>query len=54
MIPTVKIWDIDFSRLNLQETVKLICAKVKQNEDKFFHLITVNPEVTINPLCFFK
>lgn len=47
MIPTVRILDINFSKLTLQETVRLVCDKVNQNDNKFFHIITVNPEIAI-------
>lgn len=43
---TVKILDIDFSNKTLKETVDLLENHI-QNNKKLFHLITVNPEISI-------
>lgn len=44
---SVNILGIEFSRLNLKETVSLIDSKVSKDENKVFHLITVNPEIAV-------
>jgi len=43
----VNILGINFSKLNLKETVKLIDTKVSEDNNKIFHLITVNPEIAV-------
>lgn len=43
----VDILGINFSKLNLKQTVKLIDAKVSEDNNKIFHLITVNPEIAV-------
>lgn len=43
----VNILGINFSKLNLKETVKLIDTKVSEYNNKIFHLITVNPEIAV-------
>lgn len=43
----VSILGIDFSKLNLKETVGLIDRKISEYNNKIFHLITVNPEIAI-------
>lgn len=43
----VNILGIEFSKLNLKETVNLISSKVSESDNKIFHLITVNPEIAI-------
>ncbi|NMM64790.1 WecB/TagA/CpsF family glycosyltransferase [Clostridium sp. P21] len=47
MDSSVNILGIEFSRLNLKETVGVIDSKVSKNENKVFHLITVNPEIAV-------
>ncbi|MDS0526136.1 hypothetical protein NNC19_10625 [Clostridium sp. SHJSY1] len=43
----VSILGIDFSKLNLKETVDLIDRRISGYNNKTFHLITVNPEIAI-------
>jgi len=43
----VNILGIEFSKLNLKETVDLINNKVSESDNKIFHLITVNPEIVV-------
>lgn len=43
----VNILGIDFSKLNLKETVDLIDSKISERSNKIFHLITVNPEIAV-------
>lgn len=43
----VSILGIDFSKLNLKETVDLIDTKVSECSNRIFHLITVNPEIAV-------
>ena len=43
----VNILGIEFSKLNLKETVDLIDSKVSKSSNKIFHLITVNPEIAV-------
>jgi N-acetylglucosaminyldiphosphoundecaprenol N-acetyl-beta-D-mannosaminyltransferase len=43
----VNILGIDFSKLNLKETVELIDAKISEGSNRIFHLITVNPEIAV-------
>lgn len=47
MSNNVSILGIDFSKLNLKETVDLIDRKISEYNNKIFHLITVNPEIAI-------
>lgn len=43
----VNILGIDFSKLNLRETVQLIDTKISEGCNRTFHLITVNPEIAV-------
>lgn len=43
----VSILRINFSKLTLKETVKLIATKVSEDNNKIFHLITANPEIAV-------
>jgi N-acetylglucosaminyldiphosphoundecaprenol N-acetyl-beta-D-mannosaminyltransferase len=43
----VSILGINFSKLNLKETVDLIDTKISECSNKTFHLITVNPEIAV-------
>jgi N-acetylglucosaminyldiphosphoundecaprenol N-acetyl-beta-D-mannosaminyltransferase len=43
----VNILGIDFSKLNLKDTVDLIDKKVAAPSNKIFHIITANPEIAI-------
>lgn len=43
----VSILGIEFSKLNLKETVELIDTKVSECSSRVFHLITVNPEIAV-------
>lgn len=43
----VNILGIEFSKLNLKETVHLIDNKVSEGSNRIFHLITVNPEIAV-------
>lgn len=43
----VSILGINFSKLNLKETVDLIDCKISECSNKTFHLITVNPEIAV-------
>lgn len=43
----VNILGIDFSKLNLKETVELIDTKISEGSNRPFHLITVNPEIVV-------
>lgn len=43
----VNILGIEFSKLNLKETVDLIDSKISEGRDRIFHLITVNPEIAV-------
>ncbi|GEP66178.1 acetylglucosaminyldiphosphoundecaprenol acetyl-beta-D-mannosaminyltransferase [Clostridium beijerinckii] len=43
----VNILGIDFSKLNLKETVELIDTKISEGSNRIFHLITVNPEIAV-------
>lgn len=43
----VNILGIDFSKLNLKETVELIETKISEGSNRIFHLITVNPEIAV-------
>jgi N-acetylglucosaminyldiphosphoundecaprenol N-acetyl-beta-D-mannosaminyltransferase len=43
----VNILGIEFSKLNLKETVDLIDSKISKDSNRIFHLITVNPEIAV-------
>lgn len=43
----ISILGINFSKLTLKETVKLIATKVSEDNNKIFHLITANPEIAV-------
>jgi N-acetylglucosaminyldiphosphoundecaprenol N-acetyl-beta-D-mannosaminyltransferase len=43
----VNILGIEFSKLNLKETVDLIDSKVSKSSNNIFHLITANPEIAV-------
>lgn len=43
----VSILGINFSKLNLKETIDLITCKVSGYNGKLFHIITVNPEIAV-------
>ncbi|WP_243124326.1 hypothetical protein [Clostridium sp. AWRP] len=43
----VNILGIDFSKLNLNETVELIDTKISEGSNETFHPITVNPEIAV-------
>lgn len=43
----VNILGIEFSKLNLKETVNLIDRKISERSNRIFHLITVNPEIAV-------
>ncbi len=43
----VSILGINFSKLNLKETVNLIATKVSEDNNKIFHLITANPDIAV-------
>jgi N-acetylglucosaminyldiphosphoundecaprenol N-acetyl-beta-D-mannosaminyltransferase len=43
----VNILGIEFSKLNLKETVGLIDSKISECSNRIFHLITVNPEIAV-------
>ena len=43
----VNILGIEFSRLNLKETVMLIENRIEERREETFHIITANPEIAI-------
>lgn len=43
----VSILGIEFSKLNLKETIDLIDSKVLECSNKPFHIITANPEIAV-------
>lgn len=47
MIRTVNILDVDFSKLTLKETMNLIRDKIDNCNNKFLHIMTVNPEIVV-------
>lgn len=47
MVQTVNILGIEFSKLTLQETMNLIGEKIRNDNKKLFHIITVNPEIAV-------
>lgn len=44
---SVTILGVPFSKLTLQETTQQLTEHIQQEPSKLFHLITVNPEITI-------
>ena len=47
MIRTVNILGISISKLTLQEIMNLIRDKIDNHNNKFLHIITVNPEIAV-------
>lgn len=45
---SVNILGIEFSKLSLNETVRLIDKKLMEDSDKTFHIITANPEIALD------
>lgn len=43
----VNILGINFSRLNLKETIKLIDSRIAEERKEVFHIITANPEIAV-------
>ncbi|MFS0556108.1 WecB/TagA/CpsF family glycosyltransferase [Brevibacillus sp. 179-C9.3 HS] len=47
MIDAVKIMGVSFSKWTLKETTEQLTEHLQKDEAKLFHLITVNPEITM-------
>jgi len=48
MKENMKILDVDFSTMNMNETVEVVAREINNNDNRLFHIITGNPEIVLS------